>query len=221
MSGAAGARPSTAGEHGRAAAAVSTPAAARRWPVVSTLVVVLAVAGMIALGLWQLLDRLPRKEAFLAQLQANPAKPAIAFPARPDEALLFRRAGATCTPPTRVRLEGAGAAGYRAIATCADGLTVQLGTTHDPKAEVAWPGGPVAGTIANAPGGQSLIGALLDPQPPKQMLVAATPPAGLSPNAPPKLASIPNSHLAYAGQWFFFAGIASVIYVLALRRRRG
>ena len=185
-----------------------------------TLVVIAAVATMIALGLWQLLDRHPKKQAYLAQLQANPAKPPIPFPRTPDEALLFRRTSATCAPPATVRLEGAGAAGYRAIATCADGLIVQLGTTRDPMARVAWSGGPVAGVIANAPGGQSLVGSLIDPQPSRQMLVAATPIAGLAPNPPSKLDSVPNNHLAYAGQWFYFAGIASVIYVLALRRRR-
>jgi len=35
----------------------------RRFPVLPTLLVALAVAAMIALGLWQLLDRLPKKEA--------------------------------------------------------------------------------------------------------------------------------------------------------------
>jgi surfeit locus 1 family protein len=28
-----------------------------------------------------------------------------------------------------------------------------------------------------------------------------------------------NNHLLYAGQWFFFALAAAVIYVLALRRK--
>ena len=51
------------------------------------------------------------------------------------------------------------------------------------------------------------------------LLVAATPAAGLSPNAPPSIESIPNNHLAYAVQWFLFAGVAAVIYAIALRRR--
>ena len=193
----------------------------KRRPVLATLIVVAAVATMIALGLWQLLDRHPRKQAYLQQLQANPAKPPIPFPSAPDEALLFRRTSATCAPPVQVKLQGAGASGFRAIAACADGVTVQLGTTRDPKARVAWGGGPVTGTIANAPGGQSLIGSLFDPQPQRMLLVSATPLAGLAPNPPPSVDSVPNNHLAYAGQWFFFAGIASIIYVLALRRRRG
>lgn len=195
--------------------------APRRWPIVPTLIVALAVATMLGLGFWQLLDRHPRKQAYLAQLLDNPTKPAVSFPDRPDEALLFRRTSAICAAPAAVRVEGAGAAGFRAIATCANGLIVQLGTTRNPMASVIWAGGPVQGTIANAPGGQSLIGSLIDPQPPKQLLVASPPAAGLAPNPPSKLDSVPNNHLAYAGQWFFFAGIASVIYVLALRRRRG
>ena len=50
-------------------------------------------------------------------------------------------------------------------------------------------------------------------------LVAARPAPGLVASAPPSPDAIPNNHLAYAIQWFIFAGIAAVIYVLALRRR--
>ena len=39
--------------------------------------------------------------------------------------------------------------------------------------------------------------------------------------ARPDPSDLPNNHLAYAGQWFFFAITAFIIYVLALRRRRG
>ena len=51
------------------------------------------------------------------------------------------------------------------------------------------------------------------------MLVAAPPPAGLAANPGPDLSAVPNNHLAYAVQWFLFAGIAAIIYLLALRRR--
>ena len=37
--------------------------------------------------------------------------------------------------------------------------------------------------------------------------------------APPSLGSIPNNHRSYAIQWFLFAGIAALIYFLALRLR--
>ena len=67
----------------------------RRIPLLSTLLVMLAVAAMIALGLWQLLDRRPQKLAFLQQLAANPTRPIIPFPEQTDERLLFRRAIST------------------------------------------------------------------------------------------------------------------------------
>lgn len=38
-------------------------------------------------------------------------------------------------------------------------------------------------------------------------------------SAPPSPDTIPNNHLSYAVQWFLFAGIAAVIYALALRQR--
>ena len=46
-----------------------------------------------------------------------------------------------------------------------------------------------------------------------------SPLAGLAPNPGPDLSAIPNNHLAYAGQWFFFAAVAGIIYTLAVRRR--
>ncbi len=196
----------------------------RRLPVVPTLLVALAVAAMIALGVWQLVDRLPKKEAFLAQLAANPGRPPIAFPRFPDDTLLFRRASGFCLQPTSIALAGAGASGYRAIARCrtgaeGPGMIVQLGTTRDPNAKVAWTGGAVRGFISHAPDSRSLIGSLFDRRAQDMMLVAATPPAGLAPNGRPDIASVPNNHLAYGVQWFLFAGIAAIIYVLAVVRR--
>jgi surfeit locus 1 family protein len=191
----------------------------RRVPLIPTLVVALAVAAMIALGLWQLLDRAPKKEAYLAQLAANPAKPPIAFPATPDDRLLFRRTTATCARPVAQRLAGAGAAGFRLIADCGNGLVVQLGTTPDPMFKSRWSGGAVSGYISHAPDGRSLIGSLFDHSPQRLLLVADAPPLGLAANGKPDLSSVPNNHLSYAVQWFFFAAIAAVIYVLALRRR--
>jgi surfeit locus 1 family protein len=197
----------------------------KRFPVVSTIVVVIAVAAMVGLGLWQLLDRAPKKAAYIAQLAANPAKPAIAFPRFPDETLLFRRASGLCVEPVAQRLAGAGAAGFRLIVECrtgaeGPGMIVQLGTTPDPKFKGRWAGGPVSGFISHAPDSRSLIGSLFDRTPQRLMLVADTPALGLGANGKPDLSSVPNNHLSYAVQWFFFAAIAAVIYVLAVRRRR-
>lgn len=196
----------------------------KRLPIFSTALVTLAVAAMIALGLWQLLIRLPEKQAYIARLAANPAKPAIPFPRAPDDALLFRRTSADCLPPVSISRTGAGAAGFRLIATCgasagATGVKVQLGTTRDPGFQPDWRGGRVSGWISHAPEGRPLIAALANPAPAGMLLVADTPAAGLNANERPDVSLIPNNHLAYAWQWFFFAGVAVVIYALAVRKR--
>ena len=196
----------------------------KRVPVLPTVVVALAVAAMIALGLWQLLDRRPEKLAYLRQLAANPARPPIVFPTVPDDSLLFRRTEATCLQPVAARLAGAGAAGFRAIVECrtgaeGPGLAVQLGTTRDPAYRIRWGGGIVTGYISHAPDSRALIAGLWDRTPRRLMLVVDRPPPGLARNAPPDLSAVPNNHLAYAGQWFFFALVAAVIYALALRHR--
>jgi surfeit locus 1 family protein len=83
---------------------------------------------------------------------------------------------------------------------------VVLGWSRSPEV-VGWKGGFVAGTVV--PTGELGFKIVADP-----------PLAGLEPMAKPDPGDLPNNHLAYAGQWFFFALTALVIYVLALRRRR-
>jgi surfeit locus 1 family protein len=195
-----------------------------RWPPVPTLIVALAVAAMLALGVWQL-QRRGEKLAYIERVSANAARPAMAFPRFADESVLLRRAAGYCLRPVSHRLEGAGAGGYRMIVECATGamgpgMTVQLGTTRDPTAKLAWGGGEVAGRIGYAPDSRSLIATLFDRTPRQLMLVADPPLGGLAPNKLPDVQAIPNNHLAYAVQWFLFAGIAAAIYVLALRRRQ-
>lgn len=196
----------------------------RRWPVIPTILVALAVAAMIALGLWQLLIRLPEKEAQLAQLTANPGKPAIAFPRFPDDSLLFRRATGFCLSVASIERAGAGNAGYRLIANCrtgaeGPGMKVQLGTTRDPDTKLVWTGGEVSGWISHAPDARPLIAGLFDHVPRELLLVAEAPAPGLTANMRPDVSIVPNNHFAYAFQWFFFAAVAAVIYVLAVRRR--
>ena len=50
-------------------------------------------------------------------------------------------------------------------------------------------------------------------------LIASPPMAGLAANARSDPRDMPNNHLAYAVQWFIFAAMAAVIYVLAVRKR--
>ena len=69
-----------------------------------------------------------------------------------------------------------------------------------------WAGGMASGIIA--PDSVHLI-----------RLIAAPPVAGLDAVQPPSPEDIPNNHWAYAVQWFLFAGIAAVIYAMAVARR--
>jgi surfeit locus 1 family protein len=85
-------------------------------------------------------------------------------------------------------------------------MAVELGWSKDPNAGRAWRGGLVSGTIA--PDRIS-----------RMRLVAASAGPGLVESAPPSPETIPNNHFSYAVQWFLFAGIAVIIYALALRGR--
>ena len=149
----------------------------------------------------------------------------MAFPRVNDDTLLFRRARGFCLQPVGVTRAGAGSSGYRLIAICrtgaeGPGMIVQLGKTRDPNFKTNWKGGQVSGFISHAPDSRPLIATLFDKTTKPLMLVADTPAPGLSPNGAPDLSAVPNNHLAYAVQWFLFAAIAAVIYLLALRRRQ-
>ena len=197
----------------------------RRVPVVATTVVALAVALMIALGVWQL-QRRAEKEAALVQLAANVSRPAIAFPDPPvGDANLFRKATATCARVLAWRTQSGrsagGTPGWRHIAQCAGtpGAIVQFGVARDPKTRPIFAGGAVSGYLTHAPTGRSLLTDAFSPAAKPLMLVADRPLPGLEANPGPDLSAVPNNHLAYAVQWFLFAGIAVVVYAVALRRR--
>lgn len=197
-------------------------------PIVATIVVLLAVAAMIGLGIWQL-QRRHEKLAALERYAANLHAPPIAWPrfGTGDEAL-FRKSSAYCLRPLSWSREAgrdaSGKPGWRQIVTCAIGaegppLIVQLGVAASPEGHPDWKGGELAGWISHAPDHRSLIAGLFDRTPKPLMLVATTPVAGLAANPGPDLSAVPNNHLAYAVQWFVFAAIALIIYAIALRRR--
>jgi cytochrome oxidase assembly protein ShyY1 len=188
----------------------------RKLPLLPTLVVALAVATMIGLGFWQL-QRLEQKDALLAGYAAAAGKPPIAWPViPPTEPLpLFRSATGNCLSVTGYRTSAGqnrqGEPGFLVIADCrtgaeGPGMAVELGWSKDPNAGRAWRGGLVSGTIA--PDRIS-----------RMRLVAASAGPGLVESAPPSPETIPNNHFSYAVQWFLFAGIAVIIYALALRGR--
>jgi surfeit locus 1 family protein len=188
----------------------------KRIPVLPTLIVLIAVGYMIHLGFWQL-DRLQQKDALMARYAdaiANPA--AVSYPGASNaavQAALYRRSGVECRTITgnweSVSGRNAqGEAGFVHLIRCGleegTSATVQVGWSRDPKPPV-WEGGKVAGFVAPFRKGARLV--------------ADPPLAGLMANARPDPENIPNNHLAYAVQWFLFAGVALVIYALALRKR--
>lgn len=203
-----------------------------RIPLIPTIIVIAAVLAMLGLGVWQL-ERRGEKEAALAVLAANPGKAAVAFPplAPLDPTLLFRPSSVQCLRVVGWRTEAGkaadGATGYRYIAECATGAEgpgalVAVGVAQKPDLQPRWTGGQVQGWISQEPDHRPLLARINGPLPPlRPMLIARAAPEGLKPVAPPSVADVPNNHLAYAVQWFLFAGVAIIIYVLALRRRAG
>lgn len=187
----------------------------RRLPLVATIVVAAAVAAMIGLGIWQL-GRAREKEALLARYSQAARLPPIAFPTiATKDVPLFRRAAGFCLQPVGRRAVAgesrAGEPGYVHVVSCrtgaeGPGMAVEVGWSKNPRAPIRWSGGQVSGIIA--PDREHRMRLVVD---------AALP--GLQPSAPPTVESIPNNHRLYAVQWFLFAAIALVIYVLALRQR--
>jgi len=190
----------------------------KRIPILPTLVVLAAVALMIGLGIWQL-QRAKWKEGLLARYGVAQTLPSMAFPSVPgpdSEQILFRRAGAFCLSVTKWSASAgenrAGEPGWRHLADCrrggaeGPGMLVDMGWSTTADAPV-WKGGQVSGVIA--PDSKRKISLVSD--------VAAP---GLQPSAPPTPAQIPNNHRAYAVQWFLFAAVAGVIYLLALYWRQ-
>jgi hypothetical protein len=193
----------------------------RRLPIVATLVVAVAVAVMIGLGVWQL-QRAKWKESLLARYDQAEKLPPIAWPTVPlrtEQLPLFRHATGVCLRPVGKRAQAGenlrSEAGYVQIVDCATGvegpgMSVEVGWSKDPNAKVNWPGGPVSGIIV----------------PDRMMrmrLVAASSPPGLEPSKPPDARSAspitPGIHRGYAATWFSLAAIALIIYGFALRKR--
>ena len=192
----------------------------RRLPVVPTIIVALAVAAMIALGLWQL-RRAHENEQLLAQYKAAANLPPIAYPTAPLKGRLplFRYATGFCPRIVGQRaIEGRnrnGDVGWARIVDCATGaegpgMSVEVGWSKDPNAKVNWGGGPVSGVIVRDRLHQI-------------RLIAASAPPGLQPSGLPSAETAvlvtPGRNRFYALQWFSFAAIALVIYGLAVRKR--
>lgn len=185
----------------------------RRWPIVPTLVVLAAAATMVALGFWQL-DRLGQKEAMIADFSRNAQSSSVVDLTSLADAdrLAYRRVRIACAQPTDWNaVAGRSAddvAGYVHRYLCHAGkpaVFADIGWSQAPR-DPSFAGGEVTGVLVR----------LGD----DYKVVASEGIAGLQPIARPDPHDMPNNHLAYAVQWFFFALTALVIYVLALRRQQ-
>ncbi len=196
----------------------------RRFPILATLIVAVAIATMIGLGVWQL-QRAQWKERLLAEYAAAAALPPIdldpllARGVQPPP-LSFRRVLVTCRagraePELRGGASAEGVGGYVYLLPCRPGATglagrlrVNAGWTHMPDESLR----PALARITTGTLGLVEADGLIT-----IVSAAARPP--LAPSAPPRLDRLPNNHLFYAFQWFFFAAAAALIFWLALRRR--
>ena len=179
-----------------------------RIPFLPTLIVAAAVAVMVGLGVWQL-QRAEWKEALIADLETSNH---------------YRKMSLTCTvdakPEVRAGRSAKGETGYRYLVPCRrsreDGDVV---TITEARLDIGWSKRPNAlphvretrtftGVFAAGEAGS------------RQILVLDTPLPPLEASGLPSPADLPNNHLIYAIQWFFFAIAAAVIYALALRRRQ-
>jgi surfeit locus 1 family protein len=205
----------------------------RRPPILATIVVTLAVAAMVGLGLWQL-HRLAWKEDLLARYGAGAA---ITAPLRVTGADLpanaaYRHVVWDCPVASADQVVGGsnaqGRSGWAHVVLCTHpGLGVPtivpvvIGWSFA-VAPVQWAGGAFTGVAV--PGIKSGVqlpraGAGARARNLDWHIVADPPLAGLVANARPDPREIANNHLSYAVQWFLFAATALVIYALALRRR--
>jgi surfeit locus 1 family protein len=186
----------------------------RQLPLIPTILVVAAAATMVWLGFWQL-GKVSVQEERLQQYEVSAANPElVVFPQTPEQVdkVAYRKSSIDCAEIiSEARIVAGRSArdqtGYVQVVTCklASGgeADVQLGWTRA-TSPIDWRGGEVTGTIEPLRTGFA-------------KLVADPPLAGLEANAPVKKKQI--AHLAYAGQWFFFALVALMIYFFAVRSR--
>lgn len=198
----------------------------KRLPLIPTLLVACAVAVMIALGIWQL-QRAQWKDQLVADYAAAAAMPALDLDpllGRDPAALpplAFRRALISCNavdvaPDMRGGRSADGRGGYAFLVPCRPGANGLAGRIL---VNVGWAPLPehgrrlsLEGIVAGRLGADRGSGPII--------LTSANAASGLAPAAAPRIDEIPRNHRFYAVQWFAFALIAALIYLLALRARR-
>ncbi len=189
----------------------------KRLPLIPTIVVLAAAAVMVWLGFWQL-GRAEEKTRLIAQYEAGTiSQDLVPFPIRGDGSeVWFRRSEVECVNGSETEaVAGRSATGakgwaYRIQCELPDGsvIAVDTGFSRELTKMIVGPGHTI-GIIAPGP-------RLVSERPPVSAMHGDP---GWEVLAKPDPNDLPNNHLAYAGQWFFFALTALIIYWLAVRSR--
>ncbi len=201
----------------------------RRIPIFSTIIVIASVATMIWLGVWQL-GRAEERDLQNAALAKRILLPPVAYPrSGVGDEFRYRTLRAHCSKVVSWEVAGGkdanGQTGWSKIATCVDEASgsrfkVNVGVGLGPDKYPRWDGGDLTGRGTLEGDDRSILEMIMRIERPRRlMIVSAEAAPGLVLSEQPDPATETNSSWAYAGQWFFFALTALVIYVLALRRR--
>jgi len=203
--------------------------AARRVPILPTLLVFAMLSFLIGLGIWQL-QRASWKAGLITQLEAAQTQPLLE-PAdflaamRGQRSVQYRRAELLCAPGEVLPYDlkggssAGGQSGFLVLVSCrpnrkAPDIVAVAGWTRRPDAAQV----PLkvdtkfTGLIIERPYGDA-------PGRPQFMLIPDTAVPPLQRSRLPSPQDLPDNHISYAGQWFGLAGALLVIYGLWLRRR--
>lgn len=193
----------------------------KRLPLIPTIIVLAAAAIMVWLGFWQL-GRADEKEALIAEYEQQAAGQETIDIVFGSEAVVYRPVKLDCSGPSDWQAVAGrndrGRAGFAHRYLCnsvpSGPFADNAPPASDTYADIGWSSSPVEPDFT----GGDVIGV------PVRMgdhfkVIASEPLAGLEPLATPDPKDLPNNHLAYAGQWFFFALTALIMYWFAVRSR--
>ena len=202
----------------------------KRIPVWPTLIVLVMLATLVSLGVWQL-QRRAWKADLIAQLETAPLAPLLEprdFLAamQGTKSIQYRRAELPCAPGTVLPYDlkggssASGNSGYLVLVSCrpnrkAPDIVAVAGWTWRPDAARV----PITvdtvftGLIIEKPYGDAA-------DRPAFMLIPDTAVPPLQPSRLPTPQDLPDNHLSYAGQWVGLAVALATIYALWLRNRR-
>lgn len=201
-------------------------------PLGATILTLVMVPVLIALGCWQL-ERREWKHGLIAQLESASHLPIVgpvdvSAAKSGGQSLQYRRARIDCRPG-RVApydIKGGTSAddqgGFLVLVSCRDpakaypqapDLVVVAGWTVRPDIKALDVDASFTGTLIERPYGDA-------PGRPGFMLIPTTAVPPLQPSRIPVPDDLPDSHLSYALQWFSFAIILTVIYLVYVGKWR-